>query len=121
MHQGLRGVAARTVAKDLLEQVRIDRPDVVYEQYPHKISGGMGQRVMIAIVLAGEPDMLIADEPTSALDASVCASFVKLLDTLMVSRSMSLILTSHDIDLVTGFCDRVLVMYGGQIMESCSA
>ncbi len=121
LHQGLRAAAAKATVLDLLAQVRITAPSLVYDQYPHQISGGMGQRVMIAIALAGEPDMLIADEPTSALDASIRASFLKLLDALVVSRRMSLILISHDIDLVAGFCDRVLVMYGGQIMESCAA
>ncbi len=121
LHRGLRGAAARVAALDLLVQVRINNPAMVFDQYPHQISGGMGQRVMIAIALAGEPDVLIADEPTSALDASVRASFLELLDALVVSRGMGLILISHDIDLVSRFCDRVLVMYGGQVMEECTA
>jgi len=81
----------------------------------------MGQRVMIAIALAGDPEVLIADEPTSALDASVRASFLQLLDGLVVDRGLALILISHDLDLVAGFCDRTLVMYGGQVMETCTA
>lgn len=121
LHQGLRGCAAKEAAIDLLAQVRIMDPATVFDQFPHQISGGMGQRVMIAIALAGAPDVLIADEPTSALDASVRARFLELLETLVSERNMALILISHDIDLVAGFCDRVLVMYGGQIMEECTA
>ncbi len=121
LHRGLNRAAARAAALELLEQVRITDPAVVFDRYPHQISGGMGQRVMIAIALAGDPEVLIADEPTSALDASVRASFLQLLDGLVVDRGLALILISHDLDLVAGFCDRTLVMYGGQVMETCTA
>lgn len=121
LHRGLNRAAARAAALELLEQVRITDPATVFDRYPHQISGGMGQRVMIAIALAGDPEVLIADEPTSALDASVRASFLQLLDGLVVDRGLALILISHDLDLVAGFCDRTLVMYGGQVMETCTA
>ncbi len=121
LHCGLTGAGARRRGLELLEAVRITDPETVYGQYPHQLSGGMGQRVMIAIALAGEPELLIADEPTSALDASVRTSFLKLLDQIISERGMSLILISHDLNLVANFCDRVLVMYGGQVMEECSA
>lgn len=121
LHRGLVGKAAKKQALDLLAAVRIHDPESVYDQYPHQLSGGMGQRVMIAIALAGEPELLIADEPTSALDASVRTSFLGLLDQIIRERGMSLILISHDLHLVANFCDRVAVMYGGQVMEECAA
>ncbi|CAH1657139.1 Peptide ABC transporter ATP-binding protein [Hyphomicrobiales bacterium] len=121
LHQGITGKAARTRVLDLLTAVRINDPEMVYDQYPHQLSGGMGQRVMIAIALAGEPELLIADEPTSALDASVRTSFLDLLDQIIRERGMSLVLISHDLHLVAQFCDRVAVMYGGQVMEECAA
>jgi peptide/nickel transport system ATP-binding protein len=121
LHHGLTGKIAKARALDLLESVRINDPEAVYDQYPHQLSGGMGQRVMIAIALAGEPELLIADEPTSALDASVRTSFLGLLDQIIRERGMSLVLISHDLNLVANFCDRVLVMYGGQVMEECTA
>jgi peptide/nickel transport system ATP-binding protein len=121
LHHGIVGSEARRRALDLLEAVRIGDPESVYTQYPHQLSGGMGQRVMIAIALAGEPELLIADEPTSALDASVRTSFLKLLDQIIRDRGMSLMLISHDLHLVANFCDRVMVMYGGQVMEECPA
>ena len=121
LHHGIVGKAARAKTLDLLAAVRINDPEMVYDQYPHQLSGGMGQRVMIAIALAGEPELLIADEPTSALDASVRTSFLGLLDQIIKERGMSLILISHDLHLVSNFCDRVVVMYGGQVMEECTA
>ncbi|MGD9480404.1 ABC transporter ATP-binding protein [Shinella sp. G-2] len=121
LHQGIAGRAAKAKVLDLLAAVRINDPESVYDQYPHQVSGGMGQRVMIAIALAGEPELLIADEPTSALDASVRTSFLGLLDQIIKERGMSLILISHDLHLVSNFCDRVMVMYGGQVMEECTA
>ena len=121
LHHGITGRAAKAKVLDLLAAVRIHDPASVYDQYPHQVSGGMGQRVMIAIALAGEPELLIADEPTSALDASVRTSFLGLLDQIIKERGMSLILISHDLHLVSSFCDRVVVMYGGQVMEECTA
>lgn len=112
---------ARDVALSLLEQVRIREPGRVLDAYPHEISGGMGQRVMIAMMLAPEPDMLIADEPTSALDASVQAEILRLIEDLVSARGMGLMLISHDLPLVARFCDRVAVMYAGQVMEELPA
>ncbi|MDJ0387992.1 ABC transporter ATP-binding protein [Roseomonas sp. E05] len=112
---------AREAALALLEQVRIRDPKRVLESYPHEVSGGMGQRVMIAMMLAPNPDLLIADEPTSALDASVQAEILKLIEDLVSARGMGLMLISHDLPLVSRFCDRVVVMYAGQVMEELPA
>lgn len=112
---------AREAALNLLEQVRIRDPRRVLDSYPHEVSGGMGQRVMIAMMLAPNPDMLIADEPTSALDASVQAEILRLIDDLVSARGMGLMLISHDLPLVARFCDRVAVMYAGQVMETLPA
>ena len=108
---------AKQAAADLLEQVRIRDPARVAGQYPHELSGGMGQRVMIAMMLAPDPELLIADEPTSALDATVQAEILRLIEDLVSRRGMGLILISHDLPLVASFCDRVAVMYDGRIME----
>jgi peptide/nickel transport system ATP-binding protein len=104
----------------MLEAVRICDPELVYHLYPHQLSGGMGQRVMIAMMLIAEPDLLIADEPTSALDVTV-QNEVLILDDLVRERGMGLIFISHNLTVVSSFCDRVLVMYGGRIVEECAA
>jgi peptide/nickel transport system ATP-binding protein len=106
---------------DLLAQVRINDPARVFGAYPHELSGGMGQRVMIAMMLAPDPELLIADEPTSALDATVQAEILRLLEDLVARRGMALILISHDLPLVSHFCDRVAVMYAGRIVEELGA
>jgi peptide/nickel transport system ATP-binding protein len=108
-------------AVDLLEQVRIRDPARVARAYPHELSGGMGQRVMIAMMLAPDPEMLIADEPTSALDATVQAEILRLLEDLVSRRGMALLLISHDLPLVSHFCDDVAVMYAGRIVERLRA
>jgi len=108
-------------ALEMLEAVRIRDPERVYGLYPHEVSGGMGQRIMIAMMLAPEPDLLIADEPTSALDVTVQMQVLAILDDLVAKRGMGLIFISHDLDLVSSFCDRVLVMYGGRVMEERNA
>jgi len=113
--------AARAAALDMLESVHIRDPLRVYGQYPHQISGGMGQRIMIAMMLIAGPDILIADEPTSALDVSVQQQVLAIMDEMVNSRGMGLILISHNLHLVSSFCDRVLVMYAGQIVEVCDA
>jgi peptide/nickel transport system ATP-binding protein len=105
----------------MLEAVQIRDPERVAQAYPHELSGGMGQRAMIAMMLAAEPDLLIADEPTSALDVTVQAEVLAILDDLVTRRGMGLIFISHDLRLVSRFCDRVLVMYGGRVMETCRA
>jgi peptide/nickel transport system ATP-binding protein len=112
---------ARDAAMALLEQVLIRDPRRVFGAYPHELSGGMGQRVMIAMMLAPEPDLLIADEPTSALDATVQAEILRLIDRLVSDRGMGLMLISHDLPLVSRFCDRVAVMYAGRVVEEIAA
>lgn len=112
---------ARAAVMDLLAQVQIRDPHRVIDAYPHQLSGGMGQRIMIALMLAPGPELLIADEPTSALDASVQTEVLRVLDNLVTSRGMGLILISHDLPLVSRFCDRVLVMYAGRVVEEIAA
>jgi peptide/nickel transport system ATP-binding protein len=120
-HRRMGRAESRDAALAALEQVRIREPQRVALAYPHELSGGMGQRVMIAMMLAPGPDLLIADEPTSALDATVQAEILRLIETLVVERGMGLILISHDLPLVSRFCDRVLVMYAGRVMEQLAA
>ncbi|WP_435258239.1 ABC transporter ATP-binding protein [Thioclava sp. FR2] len=112
---------ARKKALAALEAVQIRDPERVMEAYPHELSGGMGQRVMIAMMLIPEPDLLIADEPTSALDVTVQAEVLAILDKLVRERGMGLIFISHDLRLVARFCDRVLVMYKGRVVEELAA
>jgi peptide/nickel transport system ATP-binding protein len=112
---------ARERALDMLEAVRIREPQRVYDLHPHEVSGGMAQRAMLAMMLAPDPDLLIADEPTSALDATVQMEILTLLDELVARRGMGLVFISHDIDTVAAFCDRVLVMQEGRVVESCAA
>ena len=112
---------AMQAAVDLLTQVQIRDPQRVAASYPHELSGGMGQRVMIAMMLAPDPELLIADEPTSALDASVQAEILRLMEDLVSRRGMGLILISHDLPLVSHFCDRVAVMYAGRVVEELAA
>ncbi|WP_089173511.1 ABC transporter ATP-binding protein [Bosea sp. AS-1] len=112
---------ARERSLAMLESVQIREPARVYDLYPHEVSGGMGQRVMIAMMLIAEPEILIADEPTSALDVTVQLQILKILDDLVTERGMGLIFISHDLHLVQSFCDRVIVMYGGKVMETLPA
>ena len=109
----------RTLA--MIDAVRIRDPELTYHLYPHQLSGGMGQRVMIAMMLVAEPDFLIADEPTSALDVTVQNEVLRILDDLVARRGMGLIFISHNLTVVSSFCDRVLIMYGGKIVEECAA
>jgi peptide/nickel transport system ATP-binding protein len=102
---------------EMLDKVRINDPERVATLYPHEVSGGMGQRVMIAMMLIPEPDLLIADEPTSALDVSIEAQVMELINDLIVQNGMGLILISHDLGLVARYCDRVLVMNAGEVVE----
>jgi peptide/nickel transport system ATP-binding protein len=112
---------AKARAMAMLEAVQIREPDRVFRAYPHELSGGMGQRAMIAMMLVTEPDLLIADEPTSALDVTVQIEVLRILDRLVSDRGMGLIFISHDLRLVSSFCDRVLVMYAGQVVEELAA
>jgi peptide/nickel transport system ATP-binding protein len=120
-HRGGSARLARQAAIDLLAQVQIRDPQRVAQAYPHELSGGMGQRVMIAMMLAPDPELLIADEPTSALDATVQAEILRLIEALVSRRGMGLILISHDLPLVSHFCDRVVVMYAGRVVEELVA
>ncbi|MBL4919054.1 ABC transporter ATP-binding protein [Szabonella alba] len=121
LRDGMSAKAARLKAIEALEAVQIRGPERVMEAYPHELSGGMGQRVMIAMMLIPNPDLLIADEPTSALDVTVQAEVLSILDGLVRDRGMGLIFISHDLRLVGRFCDRVLVMYKGRVVEELEA
>lgn len=112
---------ARQKTLDMLEAVAIRDPERVFNAYPHEMSGGMGQRVMIAMMMIPDPKILIADEPTSALDVSVQTQVLDIMDKLVRERGMGLIFISHDLNLVASFCDRVLIMYSGRIVEVCDA
>jgi peptide/nickel transport system ATP-binding protein len=115
-----RGQAPQRV-QEALAQVGIEDPARVMRLYPHEVSGGMGQRAMIAMMLIAGPELLIADEPTSALDVTVQLQVLSILDRLVQSRGMGLIFISHDLRLVSSFCDRVLVMYAGRVVEELAA
>ncbi len=121
LHGQSSAAEAKRRALEMLQAVRIRDPERVYRAYPHEVSGGMGQRVMIAMMLIPDPDLLIADEPTSALDVTVQLQVLAILDDLVTQRGMGLIFISHDLSLVASFCDRVLIMYGGRVMEVCDA
>ena len=120
-HTRVSSAEAKKRALAALESVRIDDPERVYKLYPHEVSGGMGQRAMIAMMLIAEPDILIADEPTSALDVTVQLQVLAIMDKLVTERGMGLIFVSHDLRLVSSFCDRILVMYAGRVVEELSA
>ena len=120
-HTRVSSAEAKKRALTALESVRIDDPERVYKLYPHEVSGGMGQRAMIAMMLIAEPDILIADEPTSALDVTVQLQVLAIMDKLVTERGMGLIFVSHDLRLVSSFCDRILVMYAGRVVEELSA
>ena len=117
-HLALRGSAARRRAVELLDRVGIPDARRRLDSYPHEFSGGMRQRAMIAIALAGEPRLLLADEPTTALDVTIQDQILKLLLRLRDELSMSVILVTHDLGIVAGTCDRVAVLYAGRIMET---
>lgn len=121
IHHRLSRKEARLRSLAALDSVHIRDPERVFGLYPHEISGGMGQRAMIAMMLAPDPELLLADEPTSALDATVEAGVLETLDELVTARGMGLVLVSHDLDLVSAFCDRVLVFYAGRIVEALDA
>ena len=116
-HKGMRGAAARRRIIELLDAVGIPAPESRIDEYPHQLSGGMKQRVMIAIALACEPDLLIADEPTTALDVTIQAQVLALLRELQAKTGMAILLITHDLGVVAEMADRVGVMYAGQIVE----
>jgi peptide/nickel transport system ATP-binding protein len=114
-----REARARTLA--MLERVNIRNPERVYTLYPHEVSGGMGQRIMISMMLISSPSLIIADEPTSALDVTVRQQVLSILDDLVTERNIGLIFISHDLNLVRSFCNRVIIMYAGRIVETIDA
>ena len=116
-HRGLSKAQARQRALELLRLVQVTDAERRLDQYPHELSGGMRQRVMIAIALACDPAVLIADEPTTALDVTIQAQILALLAQLKRERGMSMVLVPHDLGVVAGIADRVVVMYGGRIVE----
>lgn len=116
-HRKLSTMAARLHTLELLNLVGISNPEKRIDQYPHEFSGGMRQRVVIAIALACSPKLLIADEPTTALDVTIQAQILDLMKEIQKKMQMSIILITHDLGIVAGMCDRVIVMYGGQIVE----
>ncbi|WP_299866588.1 ABC transporter ATP-binding protein [uncultured Roseobacter sp.] len=121
LHSSASKAEAYTKSLEMLEAVSIRDPERVMRAYPHEMSGGMGQRIMIAMMLIPNPEILIADEPTSALDVSVQRQVLDIMDKLVKERGMGLIFISHDLNLVADFCDRVLIMYAGRIVEVCDA
>lgn len=121
LHHKVNKAEARQRTLTMLEAVHIRDAERVMQLFPHEISGGMGQRVMIAMMLIPEPDMIIADEPTSALDVTVRRQVLTVLDELVSRSGTGLMFISHDLNLVADFCDRVLVMYAGRIMEDLPA
>jgi len=117
LHKGLRGNTARIEALRLMDIVGIPDAKGRFTLYPHEFSGGQAQRIMIAMALAGEPDLLIADEPTTALDATIQAQILDLLANLRAELNMAMVFISHDLGAVAQVCDRVCVMYAGRIVE----
>jgi len=120
-HEKVSAAEARDRALGMLEAVQIREAGRVFDLHPHEVSGGMGQRAMIAMMLIAGPELLIADEPTSALDVTVQLDILRILDRLVIDRGMGLIFISHDLRLVSSFCNRVIVMYAGRIVEELPA
>ena len=121
IHRGLSGSAARAEALRLLNQVHIANAERRLDAYPHELSGGMNQRVMIAMALAGDPELLVADEPTTALDVTIQAQILELLQEIRRDTGMALALISHDLGVISDVCDRVMVMYAGRIVEEAAS
>ncbi|MBX4335129.1 ABC transporter ATP-binding protein [Bartonella raoultii] len=121
IHYRVSKADARKQTISMLESVHIRDPERVMRLFPHEISGGMGQRVMIAMMLIPKPDLIIADEPTSALDITVRRQVLSVLDALVTKSGMGLIFISHDLNMIADFCDRILVMYAGRVLEELPA
>ncbi|WP_332065970.1 ABC transporter ATP-binding protein [Bartonella sp. CB189] len=121
IHYRVSKTDAREKTISMLESVQIRNPEHVMRLFPHEISGGMGQRVMIAMMLIPEPDLIIADEPTSALDVTVRSQVLSVLDELVTKSGTGLVFISHDLNMIADFCDRVFVMYAGRILEELQA
>ena len=121
LHTDKKGAAAKARAIEMLELVGINEPEKRVKQYPYELSGGMRQRVMIAMALACEPDILIADEPTTALDVTIQAQILELMQDLQKKLGMAVILVTHDLGVIADMCDNIVVMYGGRICERGTA
>ena len=121
LHTDKKGKVAKARAAELLELVGINEPQRRLKQYPYELSGGMRQRVMIAMALACEPDILIADEPTTALDVTIQAQILELMQKLQKELGMAVILVTHDLGVIASMCDNIIVMYGGRICERGTA
>ena len=121
IHQGMNKKQAAAKAVELLSDVKIPNPEVVAKQYPHQLSGGMRQRVMIAMALACKPKILIADEPTTALDVTIQAQILKLMNELKKEKGTSILFITHDLGVINQMADEVAVMYCGQVVEMCKA
>ena len=121
VHTKASAQVARQKTLEMLEAVKIRDPERVFGLYPHEVSGGMGQRIMIAMMLIPEPQIIIADEPTSALDVTVRMQVLNILNELVTKKGIGLIMISHDLNLVRNFCDRVLVMRHGEVVEERAA
>ncbi|MBE2274827.1 MAG: ABC transporter ATP-binding protein [Rhodobacteraceae bacterium] len=117
LHLGLSHRAARARTLELLTRLRIPEAEAVAEAWPHQLSGGMKQRIVIAMALAGEPELIIADEPTTALDVTVQAQIIQILGALVRDRGLALLLITHDMGVVAQVCDRVAVLYAGRLAE----
>ena len=117
LHRNMRGKRARERAIELLGMVGIPNPACRLKQYPFEFSGGMRQRAMISMALACEPKLLIADEPTTALDVTIQAQILEIMKDLKSRRNMSIVLITHDLGIVSDICDKIIIMYGGEIME----
>ena len=112
---------AKELTLDILQEVKIQEPNKVYNQYAFQLSGGMGQRVMIAMMIACKPKLLIADEATSSLDEKMKYEILELIDNICNVQDMSLLIISHDLPLVVDYCDRIIVMHNGSIVDECHA
>ena len=118
LHLGLGAKAAQARSVEIMEKLRIPEAATIYHHFPHQLSGGMKQRIVIAMALAADPDLIIADEPTTALDVTIQAQIVDLLAEMVRARGVALILITHDMGVVAQICDRVVVLYAGRIAES---
>ena len=121
LHTDKNKAEAKERAIEMLTLVGVNEPESRIKQYPHELSGGMRQRVMIAMALACEPDILIADEPTTALDVTIQAQILELMQELQQKLGMAIIMVTHDLGVIASMCDEILVMYGGRVCERGTA